>query len=95
MNGRATEAGEVLVLLAQTVERLSARVNRELHPEMREAPLPLDPDWASAIDDILECAEECLSVLDHPTVSAALDMAERAQRRTVLIVEQQARTSLV
>jgi hypothetical protein len=77
-NTGATSAG-VTLLLAATLERLTARIDRDLNAEAAEGVQIADPEWAAAITSVVDYAQECLRVLDLPDVDAALSSALAAQ----------------
>lgn len=62
----------VIALLAASLERLAARVSRDLDADATEGVLPEDPVWAETVTGVAAYARECLAVLDDPRVSAAL-----------------------
>lgn len=63
---------DVTLLLADTLGRLTARIERELNTDAAEG-LPIDdPRWAATIAGIVQFAEQCVAVLDQPDVMAAL-----------------------
>lgn len=72
MIGRSLDGGDPLTTLATALERLGARITRDFNPEAHEGVLPADQGWESTILALVAYSEECLSVLDEPSVSAAL-----------------------
>lgn len=65
----------VVTTLATALERLGARINRDLNPESSEGTLPDDSAWASTIVDVVSYAETCLAALNEPHVVEALTLA--------------------
>jgi len=61
-----------LVSLATTLERLTARVSRDLDADAGESVLPDDPFWADTISRLAEYARECAEILNEPRISAVL-----------------------
>lgn len=66
------EATELVTVLAATLERLTARVSRDLDVDAGESVLPDDPFWADTISRLAEYARECAEILDEPRVTAVL-----------------------
>jgi hypothetical protein len=62
----------VVELLASSLERLAARVSRDLDVDATEGVPPEDPVWAETIGGVAAYARECLAILDDPQVAAAL-----------------------
>jgi hypothetical protein len=62
-------AVDLAVLLATTLERLTARVSRDLDMDAGEGVLPEDPFWADTISKLAEYAHECAEVLNGPQVT--------------------------
>ena len=69
---RSPDSADLVAVLATTLERLTARVSRDLDVDVGESVLPDDPFWADTISRLAEYARECAEVLDEPQVSAAL-----------------------
>ncbi len=65
-------ADDVLLKVADTLERLAARVARELDTDAGEILPPQDPHWLATLAGISEYAQSCLAVLDEPPVLARL-----------------------
>ena len=59
-------------VLATTLERLTARVSRDLDVDAGESVLPDDPFWADTISRLADYARECAEVLDEPRITAVL-----------------------
>jgi hypothetical protein len=70
----------VVELLAASLERLAARVSRDLDADAAEGVPPEDPVWADTISGVAAYAQECLAILDDPRVAAALTAAQQAPR---------------
>lgn len=66
------ESADLVTVLATTLERLTARVCRDLDVDAGESVLPDDPFWADTISRLAEYARECAEVLDEPRVTAVL-----------------------
>ena len=69
---RSPDSADLVAVLATTLERLTARVSRDLDVDAGESVLPDDPFWADTISRLAEYARECAEVLDEPRISAAL-----------------------
>jgi hypothetical protein len=72
----AAPDANVVALLAVSLERLAARVSRDLDADVAEGVPPEDPVWAETIAGVALYARECLAVLDDPRVTAALGVAD-------------------
>lgn len=70
--GHGASADELTVLVAMSLEKLAARVSRDLDADAGEGALPEDPAWAEAITGVAAYARECVAVLDDPRVLAVL-----------------------
>jgi hypothetical protein len=66
------ESADLVTALATTLERLAARVCRDLDVDAGESVLPDDPFWADTIIRLAEYARECAEVLDEPRITEAL-----------------------
>jgi hypothetical protein len=66
----------VVELLASSLERLAARVSRDLDIDVAEGVPPEDPIWAETIGGVAAYARECLAILDDPRVAAILMAAQ-------------------
>jgi hypothetical protein len=66
---------ELVVLVAASLERLAARVSRDLDADAVEGVLPDDPAWAETVTGVALYARECVSVLDDPRIAAVLASA--------------------
>lgn len=63
---------QAITVLVETLERLGARIDRDLNVEAGEAAAPDDPRWAATLSSFVAFAEECMAVLDDPRVVSAL-----------------------
>lgn len=70
---------DVLLRVATTLERLAARVERDLDPDACEAAPPQDENWVRTLAGVTEYAQSCLAVLDEPAVLARLIAALEAR----------------
>ncbi|MEU8803227.1 hypothetical protein [Spirillospora sp. NPDC048819] len=66
------QAAEVLWVVVEAMERLEARIRRDLHLEADDASPPADPAWAATLDEFSAYADECLSVLSDSRVRSML-----------------------
>jgi hypothetical protein len=66
------ETTDLVTVLAATLERLTARVRRDLDVDAGESVLPDDPFWADTISRLADYARECAEVLDEPRITAVL-----------------------
>jgi hypothetical protein len=74
VTGRAA-ADDVLLKVADTLERLAARVGRDLDSDAGEVVPPEDAHWVQTLAGITDYAQSCLAVLDEPAVLARLTAA--------------------
>jgi hypothetical protein len=73
-----------VTVLAEALDRLGARIHRDLHVESREAAPVSDPDLARTLTKFSAYADECLEALEDSRVVAALMAARQvAARREV------------
>jgi hypothetical protein len=63
---------EAITAVAITLERLVARITRDLDVDAGEGVPPDDPEWATTIAGVVSFARECASILDEPLVFRAL-----------------------
>jgi hypothetical protein len=68
---------DVVFKLATALERLGARITRDLDTEASESSPPDDERWGATIDGVVQYAEECLRILDEPMVVDVLSGANR------------------
>lgn len=66
------DSADLVAALAVTLERLTARVSRDLDVDAGESVLPDDPFWADTISQLAKYARECAEVLDEPRITAML-----------------------
>lgn len=71
-----SEQGQAVAVLVEALERLGARITRDLNVEAGEAAAPEDPRWAATLEGVVTFADKCLGVLDDPCVLRALAEAE-------------------
>jgi hypothetical protein len=76
-----TAYADALTVLATTLDRLGARIHRDLHVDSSHLDLSADPQLASTLSGFSAYADECLAVLDSPTVTNALAAARASQAR--------------
>lgn len=70
--GSATCEKQAVAVLVEALERLSARITRDLNVEAGEGAAPEDPRWAATLSRFVDYADECLAVLDDPRVLETL-----------------------
>ncbi len=75
---RADPAAELVALIAASLERLAARVSRDLDADAGEGTLPEDLAWAETVTGVAAFARECAAVLDDPRIAAVLAAAPGA-----------------
>ena len=63
---------DLVAVLAITLERLTARVGRDLDVDASESVLPDDPFWADTISQLAEYSRECAEVLNEPRITALM-----------------------
>jgi hypothetical protein len=63
---------EAITAVAIALERLVARITRDLDVDAAEGVPPDDPEWAATIAGVVSYARECVAVLDEPIVFKAL-----------------------
>ncbi|OLT30705.1 hypothetical protein BJF79_38395 [Actinomadura sp. CNU-125] len=66
------QAAEALWLLVHTMERLGARIHRDLDVEAADAAPPADPVWAQTLSDFSAFADDCMTTLADDRVRAVL-----------------------
>lgn len=66
------DGADLVQLVATSLERLAARVSRDLDADAAEGVLPDDPAWAETITGVAAYARECVAVLDDPRIAAVL-----------------------
>jgi hypothetical protein len=67
------DAAGAVQLLVESLERLEARIHRDLNAETQEASQIPDPAWAKTLREFTAYAEECMNVLDDERVLTLLD----------------------
>ena len=70
---------DVLLKVAHTLERLAARVERDLDTDAGEGVPPQDAHWIQILAGVADYAQSCLAVLDEPAVLARLTAAIEAR----------------
>jgi len=68
----STEAASPIVQIADALDQLSARVERDCNVDAAEGTPPSDPAWAEVVEELAMYAERCRAVLETPIVAAAL-----------------------
>jgi hypothetical protein len=77
----ASEASPELVeVLAVALERLAARISRDLDVDAGEGVPPEDPVWAQTIAEVAVYARECAEVLDQPRIASVLAGRSASER---------------
>lgn len=61
-----------MVLVAEALDLLTARVERDCNLEASEGAGPIEAGWARVLDELAVVADECRAVLDRPDVAQAL-----------------------
>jgi hypothetical protein len=74
------QAVEAVWLLVHALERLEARIHRDLHSEAADVAPPADPAWAATLSDFSRFAEECLGALADPRVRSVLETSSPPPR---------------
>ena len=77
--GVATPYAEAVTMLAQALDRLGARIHRDLHVDSAHVDLIADPQLEATLARFSAYADDCLEVLDDAKVMAALHAAETAR----------------
>lgn len=72
---------DAVTVLATALDRLGARIHRDLHVETSHIDLSSDPRLASMLTGFSAYADECLTVLNNPAVTSALTAARASQAR--------------
>lgn len=73
-----SDVSTVLLLLAETIERLVTTVQRELDADSNEGVEFTEGAWAESSSELLACAEASRGVLDRSDVVAALSLTSAA-----------------
>jgi hypothetical protein len=75
---QGTPYAEAVTVLADALDRLGARIHRDLNVETGEAAPASDPELAATLVRFSAYADECLEALDDVRVLAALIAAKQA-----------------
>lgn len=73
----AVQPYAAVTVLAEALDRLGARIHRDLHVESGEAAPVADPDLAMTLAKFSTYADECLEALEDTQVVAALVAAKQ------------------
>lgn len=76
--GQVPPYAEAVTVLAEALDRLGARIHRDLHVETREAAPVSDPQLAATLASFSAYTDDCLQALDDARVLAALMAAKRS-----------------
>ena len=68
-----SDAAKAASRIADTLERLVARIHRDLDSESGELPAIDDPYWSRVVEDLVAFARQCERVVTDPLVAAVLD----------------------
>lgn len=68
----STAQAATITSVAEALERLAARVRRDLDVDASEGVPPADPAWAETIAGVVAYARECAEVLNDPAVFSVL-----------------------
>ena len=71
----ADTCAHAVAVVAVALERLAARIARDLDVDAGEGVPPDDPEWAETIAAVAAYSRECVSALDEPEVFAVLSRA--------------------
>lgn len=66
---------DAVAVLATALDRLGARIHRDVHVESSNIDLSADPRLAQTLASFSSYADECLTALDNPSVMTALATA--------------------
>lgn len=72
---------DAVTVLATALDRLGARIHRDVHIESSYIDLSGDPRLAETLAGFSAYADECLTALDDPGVIAALAAASAGRSR--------------
>ncbi|WP_241825307.1 hypothetical protein [Micromonospora sp. CB01531] len=72
---------DAVTVLAAALDRLGARIHRDLHVESSHIDVSADLRLASTLTGFSAYADECLAVLDDPAVTSALAAARASHMR--------------
>jgi hypothetical protein len=76
--GAAAPYADAVTVLATALDRLGARIHRDLHVDSTDSALGTDPQVTKLLVGFSAYADECLAALDDATVQAALAAAGTA-----------------
>jgi hypothetical protein len=76
------QAVEALWLVVRSMERLEARIHRDLHVEAAEAAPPADPVWADTLSEFSAFADDCMTTLIDDRVRAVLAACPQPPERS-------------
>lgn len=72
LDAEVNGAADAVRILVETLERLEARIHRDLNAETREAAEVADPTWATMLEQFTAYAEDCMKVLEDKRVLTVL-----------------------
>lgn len=72
---------DAVTVLATALDRLGARIHRDLHVESSDIDVSDDPQLADTLAGFSAYADECLAALDNPNVMTALAAARTCRTR--------------
>lgn len=78
--GTTAPYADAVTVLATALDRLGARIHRDLHVDSTDSALSADPQAARLLAGFSAYADECLAALDNAAVQAALAAADAAAR---------------
>ena len=67
------EAVQAASVVADCLERLVARIHRDLNCDAAESPAIVDPYWSEVLDGLVAFAGECGRIVADPGVIQVLD----------------------
>jgi hypothetical protein len=79
--GADTAHTDAVTVLATALDRLGARIHRDLHVESSYIDLSGAPGLAETLAGFSAYADECLAALDNPAVIDALAVSRASQAR--------------
>jgi hypothetical protein len=74
-----TANADAVMVLATALDRLGARIHRDLHVESSYIDVSADPQLATTLAGFSAYADECLAALDDPSVTTALAAVRAGQ----------------
>jgi hypothetical protein len=72
---------DAVTVLATALDRLGARIHRDLHVDSSHIDVSADPRLADTLTGFSAYTDECLAALDDPAVTNALAAARAGQPR--------------